>query len=255
MYYYSTDDRKRKWIGAAATVAYFLLWVVLMVCIHFSFDVPDTEGEGILINFGTTEQAGGEQETPLHEQMAQVPESSRTPAAQDEVITQDHEEAPAIETKKPKPTEKPAEKPVEKPREVNKRALFPGKAVGTTSSSEGESQGKGNQGDPAGEPDGSHAGTGMGDSGISFDLRGRRPVGEVRPNYKGNERGRHVVKVRVTVNPSGEVVSAVQQAQGSTTNSRSFVDEALRAARKQRFTPSDGENLQTGVITYVFNVR
>ena len=254
MYYYSTDDRKRKWIGAAATAAYFLLWVVLMVCIHFSFDVPDTEGEGILINFGTTEQAGGEQETPLHEQMAQVPESPRTPATQDEVITQDHEEAPAIETKKPKPTEKPAEKPVEKPREVNKRALFPGKTVGSTSPSEGESQGKGNQGDPAGEPDGSHSGTGMGDSGVSFDLRGRRPVGEVRPNYTGNDRGRHVVKIRVTVTPSGEVVSAVQQAQGSTTNSRAFVDEALRAARKQRFTPSDNENLQTGVITYVFNV-
>ena len=254
MYYYSTDDRKRKWIGAAATAAYLVLWVVLMVCVKFSFEPPETEGEGILINFGTTEEAAGEQDPALQEQIAQVPESPQSPASQEEVTTQEHEEAPAVETRKPKPTEKPAEKPVEKPREVNKRALFPGKTAGSTSSSGGESRGKGNQGNPAGEPLGSHAGIGMGDSGVSFDLRGRNPVGEVRPNYNGNDRGRHVVKVRITVNPSGSVVSAVQQAQGSTTNSRAFVDEALRAARKQRFTPSEGDNLQTGVITYVFNV-
>ena len=254
MYYYSTDDRKRKWIGAAATVAYFLLWVVLTVCINFHFEEPDSEGEGILINFGTTEQAGGEQDPPLQEQIAQIPESPQTPSSQEEMTTQDHEEAPVIETQTPKPTPETAEKPVEKPREVNKRALFPGKTAGSKSSSEGESRGKGNQGNPAGDPAGSHSGTGMGDSGISFDLRGRNPVGEVRPNYTGNDRGRHVVKVRITVNPSGQVVSAVQQVQGSTTNSRAFVDEALRAARKQRFTPSDGDNLQTGVITYVFNV-
>ena len=256
MRYYSTEtgDRRRRWAGGMAAAAYILFWVVLMFALKFSMAAPEETGEGILINFGDTEQAGGTADPRVNDQTAQVPQTSASSAAQTEVVTQDNTDAPAVETRRtPRPT--PVEQPQEKPREVDPRALFPGRTAGSNSPSEGQTTGAGNQGHLAGDPSGAHDGTGTGDSGVSFDLHGRRPIGEVKPDYTGNERDQWTVKIRVTVNPRGEVVRAEYQAQGSTTNNRGFVDEALKAARRQKFSASEEDNLQAGVITYVFNVK
>lgn len=258
MYYYSTNEQKRKWIGGAAAVIYLALWGVLCFVVSFTFPEPADTGEGILINFGNVELAGGEEDTALAEDIGQAQQPASAPSEPQEFVTQDFADAPAVAANPQKPAQKPAEKTEEeeKPRVVNPLALFPGRTAGSTSPSEGTATGAGNQGNLAGDPTGSHDVTGTGTSGISFELpSGRKPVGEVRPNYSGNERGRFIVKVRVTVNFEGTVVSAEYQSQGSTTNSRSFVDEALKAARRQKFSPSTEENLQTGVITYIFNVQ
>ena len=177
----------------------------------------------------------------------------------------DEREEIAVQTpqpeKKPRERETPgqtpqrsdAQQPAEQPRTVNRRALFPGRTAGSTSTSEGPAAGEGNAGDLSGAPEGSHDGTGQSDSGIAYDLSGRSVVGKLpKPSYPGNESGKVVVDV--TVDASGRVTYASYRAQGSTTNSKRLVDAAVEAARKARFSSSESL-MQTGTITYVFTLE
>ena len=151
------------------------------------------------------------------------------------------------------PQRSDAQQPAEQPRTVNRRALFPGRTAGSTSTSEGPAAGEGNAGDLSGAPEGSHDGTGQSDSGIAYDLSGRSVVGKLpKPSYPGNESGKVVVDV--TVDASGRVTYASYRAQGSTTNSKRLVDAAVEAARKARFSSSESL-MQTGTITYVFTLE
>lgn len=266
MYYYNTgDDRRGKLFGAAAAVMYVGVLVSLMFLITFRFDVP-LPGEGILINFGDTEFAGGEQDPAVSENIASKPQTTST--VQNEIedhMTQDHEEAPVVEQRRPKPTRnqtpvvtptppKPKEttaQVTEQPQQVNKRALFQGRTQGSTATSEGTTTGEGNQGNPAGDPTGVHSGTGMGSSGSSFDLSGRSLIGSLpKPQYPGREEGK--VVVQIVVDRNGSVTSASFRAAGSTTQSDALVKEALQAARKAKFDTSGSDVPQTGTITYIF---
>ncbi len=267
MYYKQDEGKRRNFWAAVSTVAYVLVWLLLIWVVKFSF--PErSQGEGIMINFGDTEQAGGEADPAVSDRIAEAA-SPETVSGQEDILTQDHQDAPAVTqpTQRPnrqtnpevKPTQRPPTEtttPQEQPREVNRSALFPGRTEGSTSTSEGTSAGAGNQGRPEGSPTGSHDGTGTGDSGISFSLAGRQPVGELpKPDYGGNTRGRYVVKVAIVVNPAGTVTSASYQPTGSTTNERAFLDAALAVARRAKFTPSESDVPQRGVITYIFTIR
>ena len=264
MFYYDTNERTGKRLGLAAAIAYVLLWVVLMLAVKFSFE-PRESGDGIMINFGDTEQAGGLEDLPNNEQIADAaqPTSTASEVREEETLTQDFEDAPAVQeqpekkpaetssTQKTTPTQTP---PQEKPREVNKRALFPGRTTGSSSTSEGATTGVGNQGNLAGTPDGSHEGTGTGTSGQGFDLSGRRPVGALPdPVYGPNKSGR--VVIAIVVDAAGVVKSASYRAQGSTTNDSELINAAMRAAYKSRFNAIDGDGVQAGTITYNFRLK
>ena len=58
MYYYETDNKTGKRIGLIAGIAYLVIWGVLLLVLTFSLPEKQT-GEGILINFGDTENAFG----------------------------------------------------------------------------------------------------------------------------------------------------------------------------------------------------
>ena len=248
MYYYDPNNDKsnaRRWASLAA-----LLYALSIAAafLFVSFDMGRDEllpGEGLLIDFGTTETGLGDRQ-------------------QVEYVTSEREEI-AVQTpqpeKKPRERETPgqtpqrsdAQQPAEQPRTVNRRALFPGRTAGSTSTSEGPAAGEGNAGDLSGAPEGSHDGTGQSDSGIAYDLSGRSVVGKLpKPSYPGNESGKVVVDV--TVDASGRVTYASYRAQGSTTNSKRLVDAAVEAARKARFSSSESL-MQTGTITYVFTLN
>lgn len=220
MYYYDPNNDKsnaRRWAGLAA-----LLYALSIAAafLFVSFDMGRDEllpGEGLLIDFGTTETGLGDRDLSATDVQA------------------------------------PPQQPAEQPRTVNRRALFPGRTVGSTSTSEGPAAGEGNAGDLSGAPEGSHDGTGQSDSGIAYDLSGRSVVGKLpKPSYPGNESGKVVVDV--TVDASGRVTYASYRAQGSTTNSKRLVDAAVEAARKARFSSSESL-MQTGTITYVFTLE
>lgn len=271
MLYYETDERRGKIIGGIAGFLYILFWVILMFVLSFNLNRSDT-GEGILINFGDVEFASGLADPDINDVVLPTERPASEPVeVPEELLTQDKEEAPAIvkkEEKKPekkkeetppepnkdKPKETP-EPPKEPPKQVNKNALFPGRTQGSNSASEGTAAtGAGNQGVLEGSPQGSHDGTGTGAGGTGFDLAGRSVVGALpQPDYGANKQGRVVVEI--TVNAAGNVTNAAYRAKGSTTNDSALVNAALKAARKSRFNKIEGDDLQTGTITYNFKLK
>ena len=246
MYYYDPNNDKsnaRRWASLAA-----LLYALSIAAafLFVSFDMGRDEllpGEGLLIDFGTTETGLGDRDLSATDVQA-PPQQAAAEASRQQVeyVTSEREEI-AVQTpqpeKKPRERETPgqtpqrsdAQQPAEQPRTVNRRALFPGRTAGSTSTSEGPAAGEGNAG----------------------DLSGRSVVGKLpKPSYPGNESGKVVVDV--TVDASGRVTYASYRAQGSTTNSKRLVDAAVEAARKARFSSSESL-MQTGTITYVFTLE
>lgn len=267
MYYYETENKNGKRAGIAAAIAYVVLWGLLLLFLDFSFPEKET-GQGILINFGDTENASGKSDPRSNAVTPQKPQQQK-PAAPDraeQIMTQDDEEAPEIAQVAPERQNKPAEitqpgesapsevVPEEQPRVADPRLSFPGRTEGSTSPSEGTTEGAGNQGAAEGAPEGSHEGTGLGADGQSFNLTGRSVMGQLpKPDYNVNSGGRVVVEI--TVDPGGKVVNAQYRAVGSTTTNAELINAALSAARRSRFNKIDGEGLQIGTITYNFKLQ
>ena len=210
-----------------------IVLVLLMLFVKFTLDQKPEEGEGLMINFGNVEEAAPGSDMRLNDEIAEARQVERqTPPvkAEEEILTQDHEDAPEVQKpkeQKKKPKEEPKKEtpqpkkntqpPAEKPREVNRKALFPGRTAGSTSTSEGTGKGTGNQGNLAGDPGGSHDGTGTGTGGSgTASLAGRSLVGALpRPEYGARDEGRVVVEI--TVDQQGRVTNAAYRSVGSTT--------------------------------------
>ena len=269
---YTTTDqntRKNRLIGALATLAYVVLWVLLVIFVKFKVSDPLENADGILINFGSTETGWGDQDMAASDEIADANRSAQNASsdATADHLTQTIEEAPVVPTNPtttPRPTQTPQptqnnrpseEQPVEQPREVNQRALFPGRTQGSTSTSEGTAGGAGNQGNPAGDPTGSHDGTGTGNSGISYSLAGRSLVGSLpKPSYTVREEGRIVIEIHV--DQQGRVTRTAFRSVGSTTTNSALVAAAEAAARQARFNVDENAPFpQVGTITYNFRMQ
>lgn len=269
MYYYDPNrNDARRWAAVAAAL-YALLLAAAFLFVSFDLGLDRiVPGEGILVDFGTTETGLGERDP----RNADVQAPARSAAAATEVQPVEYEtdersevavQTPNPERRRPRPEQPADERPrtgaaaepsAEKPREVDRRALFPGRTAGSTAASEGTSQGAGNAGDPSGAPEGSHEGTGQGNVGIDHDLKGREFVGELPdPGYPGNNLSGKVI-IEVTVDESGKVIDAAPRAEGSTTGNRQLINAARAAALKTRFTQSEAL-IQHGTITYVFKLN
>ena len=145
MYYYDPNNDKsnaRRWAGLAA-----LLYALSIAAafLFVSFDMGRDEllpGEGLLIDFGTTETGLGDRDLSATDVQA-PPQQAAAEASRQQVeyVTSEREEI-AVQTpqpeKKPRERETPgqtpqrsdAQQPAEQPRTVNRRALFPGRTVG-----------------------------------------------------------------------------------------------------------------------------
>lgn len=268
MYYYDPNrNDARRWAAVAAAL-YALLLAAAFLFVSFDLGLDRiVPGEGILVDFGTTETGLGERDP----RNADVQAPARSAAAATEVQPVEYEtdersevavQTPNPERRRPWPEQPADERPrtgaaaepsAEKPREVDRRALFPGRTAGSTAASEGTSQGAGNAGDPSGAPEGSHEGTGQGSAGIAYDLSGRSVAGRLpEPLYPGNESGKVIVDVEVDA--SGRVIRASHRAKGSTTGSTELIEAAVSAAYKARFSQSEAV-IQHGTITYVFKLN
>lgn len=268
MLYAQSEDRTQgRIVGGIATLVYLAVLLLLLLLIKFRQDIAQIQGEGILINFGNVDEAAPGADLAMNDEFADARQLSRPPGeSTKEVLTQDIEDAPAVQ----KPTQKPQRQtqpdnsntssqtsatPVETPRQVDRRALFPGRTEGSTATSDGTGQGLGNQGNLAGDPAGSYDGTGTGNSGGSAVLKGRSLVGSLPPpDYGAREQGRVVVEI--IVDQQGKVTSASYRSVGSTTQNSTLVAAALRAARQARFNVDDNAPLsQQGTITYNFRLQ
>ena len=162
-------------------------------------------------------------------------------------------EAPRHETLAPRDNTQQASGKAEETRTVNQRALFKMSKNGADKPA--------NAGNPYAKQDSvtMAVGTGgglnpMGNEALDEGLQGRGLVGDLpQPIYPAVNKGGKVV-VRVAVNQNGVVTEAAYEPKGSTISDKAFVDAALAAARKARFTESKAF-VQGGKITYVFRIK
>lgn len=284
------ENRKRnKRIAFWATFSFSVMMLLLLIYFGFTTPLPLPEEEGILVNLGYDDagsgfiETGGEPiPTPASVPEEVTPPPTSTPQPVDnEVMTQDFEEAAAMEAQKEKDRkqkeeeirkQKEIEKVEQKRREeeeqkqkeeeerkkieaLTKNAFTQPGNTNNDATSDGNKIGAGNQGDPEGDPNAQNYsdGRGLGNKGIGFSLKGRSPQGGSlpKPAYTANESG--TIVVRVTVDRNGNVTSASYQAKGSTTTSQTLIKAALDAANKAKFNnDNNADAYQVGTITYRF---
>jgi len=272
------ETNTSKIAGIIATFVFHGLLLLLLLLFGLTPQQPLPPEEGILINFGDSEVGSGLVEPSMADRMQQASASQPSAQQEESPMTQDIEEAPSLPSqpkqvvKKKQPTKVIQEKvavqptkqvavaqpPTEKPREVNKRALFPGRSSANVSSQgEGDGGGVGNQGNPNGSPDSKSriGGSTGGGRGHSFSLNGRNIVGGF-PNPDYNVQASGKVVVAITVDQNGHVVKATYSPKGSTTSDSRLISAAIGAAQKARFNVDrDAPSVQTGNITYIFNLQ
>jgi protein TonB len=279
------EEQKNKTKGFVATAAFHAL---LLLLLYFYVITPpnppfeDNDG-GMAINFGTSDVGEGDVQpmnyTPVQTETEVTENASSKPVVSEEsVVTQNEEEAIAMNDKKvkektvikPKPDEnalfKPSKNPTptntEKPK-VDDNSLFKPGAYGTPNNSKGDGEGggKGDQGDPSGDPNsksykgsgtGTGTGTGSGNGSGNVNLSGRSVLSRHVPKNPC-EQTRGKVMVAIRVNRQGQVTSANYAQGGSTTADDCLVNVALQAARKYTFdVKSDAAEIQNGTILFMF---
>ena len=90
--------------GFIGTVLVHTIAIALLLLISLSASLPELENEGLLINFGNSQDGFGSSEPMINYENAVVislPSETRVQKEDDKkILTQDFEDAPAIEVKK-----------------------------------------------------------------------------------------------------------------------------------------------------------
>lgn len=269
----TSDSNKHK--GIIGTIIYHGIILLILLLGSFSVPVSIPGDQGILINFGDSEKGLGNLEPAFAEPQAAQRVEKSNPAeeenlsgTEEDIMTQDFEEAPVIaskEVKKKKVPEKDLNREVKPDAKVtpekvtpkvNTKALYSGKNTETTQSGpQGITEGEGNQGKPEGsiESD-SYIGDGLGTTGVGFDLTGRSGV-FLPPPPKNYQRA-GIVVVEILVDQDGNVVNVREGVKGSTTSDITLLKLAKEAALKSKFSSkNDAPVHQKGTITYSFKIR
>ncbi len=266
-------QQKSHIIATAGTILFLLLVFLLLWLIYIG--APEREeDEGILVAFGTVEEAGG---TYAEEPAAAQPAESVSPPpapqapSDNDLMTQEDEESLALakqreEEEKRKRAEeeelirkqKEAETAAEAERiarekqlaeqrakeqqaieNANKLGSLFGKAE-STAQGNGDTQGEGLKGNPVSK--------GVTPGGDAWSLNGRSLRGNLaKPTAVGVQEGKVVVAIRV--NAAGKVISA-DVGSGTTISEKVTIRAAIEAAQKAKFSEGNGDVI--GTITYYF---
>lgn len=266
-------ETKHEKKSMAITIVLHIVLIILLLLFGFKYLEPPLE-KGIAVNFGTSPVGSGE--TQPTESVASSPEQNstppepaeQTPVVTDEVVTQENEEAPAIEEEKENPpskTQTPVEEPAEEPtpepqpdestKQTLENLLKGPEKSGKETQGEGNDQQAGDKGDPHGDPNAdSYYGTGKGlDGDGNYRLGGRKALVKKTFQQECNQSG--VVVVRIEVDRQGNVIHAVPGVKGTTNNDPCLTEPAKRAALATKFnSDSDAPVKQVGTIIYEFKL-
>ena len=265
MKYLETEEEKKSFTITS------IIFVILLILFFYlgltSLDPPPENG--IAINFGTTEFGNGEIQPTEAIQSAPTPTTAKpTTSSDDDVISQDMEEAVVMKkTKKVEPTKtvakeepKPQPKAVESPKPSKSTtdalsSLINGpKSDGKAKGGEGNDNKAGDKGSLNGDPYANSyygSGTGAG-NGSGWGLNGRNISTRGKEVQKCNESG--TVVVQITVNRNGNVIAA-KYTKGTTNTNPCLIEPALATARKYRWQPdSNAPETQIGFITVNFKL-
>lgn len=309
---------KGKRIGFVGTIIFHVGLLALLFYLGFHTPLPLPEEEGILINFGNTNQGLGRKDpapsksskvvpavTKPKQQAAQAKPKESEGSVSEKILTQDSEDAPALpsaeeiakkkadieknkkikaeqdklkkierEKKRQKEIKQQKEAEAEKQRlaeiererkeeaerqekiaNINNKAKNVFGQGTSTNSSQGKTFPSGNQGSPNGSPDSdNYNGSGLGNKGVSYDLKGRNSMSIPKPQYNLQESGKVVVEI--TVDRNGKVVNARPGMPGSTTSNSTLFEAARKAAMKAVFNSDPKASaFQQGTITYHFQLN
>ena len=281
---------KYRYQSAAITAGIAALLFLLLYFIPYSFSkVPIVEEEmGMLVNLGDSPDGSGDvqpmSDADKTEQSNAHATASSATQLPDAVNTQEHEDAPSVETpKKDNPTIKPIKKkPIDNPKpdpakiEADRIAkeladkkiqelAFRNKLKGAlnqsnNSKSEGDGQGTGDKGVTDGDPNGkvySGENTGLGDKGSGPSFRGKisHRVRRKIPTINDNSKEEGKVAINISVDENGNVIVANYSEKGSTTSSAYLRGLALKAARDIKFSPKQDADEETGTVIFNFKNR
>jgi len=256
----SSSAKKDKQKGLVGTILFHALLIVAFLFMGLTYQIPPPPEEGISINFGYMDEGMTETEP---EDKAEIPEPvqeeivEEQSSAEEEVISQEVEEAPAVEkTEQKKKEPEPEKKEVieEKKPEVNKKALYTGKKE-NQETDEGNTDKSGNKGVIDGDPKSEvYEGGGIGEDGTAYQLGGRKVEFKAKPIYNLQIEGK--VVVLITVDRLGNVINAIPGAKGSTTLNKQLLQRAKTAALNTKFNPKQSApTSQQGKIIYHFSLN
>ena len=249
-----SNEKKDKGIAVAGTIVVHALVVLVLFLMAFRTPLPLPGEEGVEVDLGMMDQGMGniQPEKPAIPMAAQ-PKQEQSQTKED-IVTQNDEEAPAIE--KPKTTKPKQEKPAEEPKpQVNSRAMYKGSNNPQAGGSEGITGQPGDQGKPNGLAGvRKYDGNGGKGNGTGYDLGGRGAKSLHRPNDDFSEEGNVVVDI--WVNRAGQVVRAEVAQKGTTIINSEMRQKAKQAALRSTFqSDPDAPEEQHGTITYTFVIN
>ena len=244
-------EKKDKGIAIVGTIVFHALAVLVLFLMAFKTPLPLPGEEGVEVDLGMMDQGMGnlQPETPAIPMAAQP--QQETSKSEEEIVTQNDDEAPALE--KPKTTKPKQEQPTETPKPtVNQRALFKGSNNPQAGGSEGITGQPGDQGNPNGLAGiKQYDGQGGKGNGTGYDLGGRGAKSLHRPSDDFTEEG--VVVVDIWVDRAGKVTRAEVARKGTTLINNDMRQKAVQAALRSTFVAdSNAPEEQHGTITYTF---
>jgi len=236
-------ENKNKTIAIGITVAVHAAVIAVLFILALTTPLPLPGEAGVEVNLGMYNEGMGVQQQPKPTKVVEAPKP-KPEQVKEETVTQDTEEAPAIE--EPKPKEEP---------KVNERALFkPVNQPVEQQSSEGNTETPGDQGNPnGGQNIANYEGQGGAGGGPSYDLGGRNAKSLPRPSSDFNEEG--TIVVDIWVDRDGRVQRA-EVGKGTNISNARMRETAKQAALQSVFaTDKNAVELQRGTITYKFIIR
>lgn len=281
MRYFKTKYEK----DSAKITLLISLILLLMIFVMGPQHLEEPEEYGVAVNFGTTNFGKGniQPKNPIKSEPREVneppqPNVSKTEPTkssevkEEEVLTQETEEAIAIRKKKEAEAKAKAiaeakakaeaERIAKEKREQEKKRKELDALIGGVSKSDGSETGGEGDDDKAGDKgqlDGNpyapsyFGGSGPGKGGVGYGLGGRgRPT---RSIYKQDCNEFGLVVVKIVVNRSGNVVSATPGVRGTTNTASCLLEPAKRIALSHKW-PADSKApaKQIGFVSINFDV-
>jgi len=254
-------------IATILMVAFIALSFILVIG-AFKPEEPVGMG-GMVVNYGTSETGMGSDYTSIEDPSMDPnanqkmpdkvkPEQKVTPTTSSQVdakdvVTQNTEDAVAINTKATKTTTAPTSATENKPATptINTNALYKGKKNNGTGQGDGTGNTPGNQGSVNGDPNATNYGPGgSGNGSTAIPLSKFSNVKTINDNTQ--KTGRIAVKVRV--NRDGKVISAQAGVKGT-----QFVDLNLFRMCEDAIMGANMENMVAGYedrsFTVIFNFK
>ena len=230
--------------------------IFLLIFFFMSFDLPDpppaeTYAELSLADFGYSDTGSGDNEGAPTQSSAAVAEE--TP---EEAVVDNTSEVAANVAATPSTSTQPTTTQTQTQSQTQPQTQSTSNALNSAlqnmnSGGDGNDDTGGNVGTQSGQIDGKGV---FGDGGNSYNLAGRGMIG--KPTFQGKPTKDGRVVVKIDVNRSGKVISAIVDPFKSNTTEKSLYDLAIKMAKTATFNNDQAAKIQQrGTITFTFKVN